>query len=117
LQFYADTFGGQLTLHTYEDFGRNDGAPGAIAHGVLDGPVSLAGSDAGDGQPVVQVEGLMLSLLGAAEPDLLHRWFDELAAGGGRVLDPLAPKPWGASDGQVIDRNGLLWLLGYEPQD
>jgi uncharacterized protein YndB with AHSA1/START domain len=33
----------------------------------------------------------------------------------GSVLDPLSPKPWGASDGQVIDRHGLHWLVGYEP--
>jgi PhnB protein len=117
LQFYADTFGGQLTLHTYQDFGRTDGPPEAIAHGVLDGPISMAGSDAGEGQPVVQVEGLMLSLLGAAEPEVLHRWFDDLAAGGGRVLDPLGMKPWGATDGQVSDRHGFRWLIGYETQN
>jgi PhnB protein len=116
LQFYADVFGGQLTLHSYADFGREDGPPEAVAHGVLEGPVSLAGSDAAAGQPAVHVEGLMLSLLGAAEPAVLHRWFDALAADGGRVLDPLAPKPWGAADGQVVDRHGLCWLLGYEPQ-
>lgn len=117
LEFYADVFGGRLTLHSYQDFGRVDGPPEAVAHGMLDGPVSLAGSDAGDGQPAVHVEGLMLSLLGAAEPEVLHRWFDALADGGGRVLDPLEPKPWGAADGQVVDRHGLCWLVGYEPQD
>jgi PhnB protein len=116
LQFYADLFGGQLTLHSFQDFGRTDGAPEAIAHGVLEGPVSLAGSDAGEGQAVVKVEGLMLSLLGAAEPEVLHRWFDHLSTGGGGVVDPLAPKPWGAADGQVIDRHGLRWLIGYETQ-
>ena len=117
LEFYADTFGGQLTLHADQDFGRTDGPPEAIAHGVLDGPISMAGSDAGEGQPVVQVEGLMLSVLGAAEPEVLHRWFDDLAAGGGRVADPLAMKPWGATDGQVIDRHGFRWLIGYETVD
>jgi len=117
LQFYAGIFGGQLTLHTYEDFGRTDGPRGAIAHGVLEGPISMAGSDAGEGQPALRVEGLMLSVLGAAEPDVLHRWFDDLANGEGEVLDPLATKPWGAVDGQVIDRYGFRWLIGYETQD
>jgi PhnB protein len=115
LQFYADTFGGQLSLHSFADFGRTDGPPDAVAHGVLDGPVSLAGSDAGEADRAVHVDGLMLSLLGAAEPEVLHRWFDALATGGGRVEDPLAPKPWGACDGQVVDRHGLRWLIGYEP--
>ena len=55
------------------------------------------------------------ALLGTAEPEVLHRWFDALADGG-TVVDPLGPKPWGASDGQVIDRFGLHWLIGYEGQ-
>lgn len=113
LNFYADVFGGELFLHTYEDFGRDDGAPDAIAHGVLKGVVAVAGSDTAEGQKSVRLEGVMLSLLGTAEPGVLHEWFDKLAVGG-QVMDPLGPKPWGASDGQVIDRHGLHWLIGYE---
>ncbi|MBG6237127.1 PhnB protein [Mycetocola sp. CAN_C7] len=115
LSFYAEIFGGELSLHSHEDFGRTDGTPDAIAHGVLDGVVALAGSDAGPGDATVRFEGVMLSLLGTAEPHVLHEWFDKLSVDG-RVVDPLAPKPWGASDGQVIDRHGLHWLIGYEPQ-
>jgi PhnB protein len=113
LGFYAGLFGGELTLYTNEDLGRTDGAPDAIAHGVLSGVVALAGSDTPEGGQSVRLEGLMLSLLGTAEPAVLQGWFDSLADGG-RVVDPLAPKPWGASDGQVIDRFGLHWLIGYE---
>lgn len=116
LGFYADVFGGQLSLHTYADFGRNDGPPQAIAHGVLDGVVALAGSDAAPGEKGVRLEGVMLSLLGTAEPAVLHEWFDRLAIGG-QIIDPLSPKPWGASDGQVTDRHGLHWLIGYEAQE
>ena len=115
LGFYADVFGGELALFTYEEFNRSDGPPAAIAHGQLNGAVALAGSDAAAGEKSVRFEGLMLSLLGTAEPAVLHEWFDKLAVGG-RVVDPLAPKPWGASDGQVIDRHGLHWLIGYEPE-
>ncbi|MHA7275780.1 VOC family protein [Arthrobacter sp. Hz1] len=115
LTFYEGIFGGELSLHTLEDFGRHDGPPGAIAHGTLNGGVVLAGSDAGKGEKSVRFEGLMLSLLGTAQPAVLHEWFDKLADGG-RVIDPLTPKPWGASDGQVIDQYGLHWLIGYEPE-
>ena len=114
LGFYAEVFSGELSLHTFEDFGRSDGPPHAIAHGVLDGVVALAGSDAAAGEKSVRLEGVMLSLLGTAEPEVLHEWFERLAVGG-QVVDHLAPKPWGASDGQVIDRHGLHWLIGYEP--
>jgi len=115
LGFYADVFGGELALFTYEEFSRSDGPPDAIAHGQRNGVVALAGSDAAAGEKSVRSEGLMLSLLGTAEPAVLHAWFDKLAIGG-RVIDPLAPKPWGASDGQVLDRYGLHWLIGYEPE-
>lgn len=115
LGFYADVFGGELSLYTYEEFSRTDGPPDAIAHGVLNGAVAMAGSDAAPGEKSVRFEGLRLSLLGTAEPAVLHEWFDKLADGG-QVVDPLALKPWGASDGQVIDRHGLHWLIGYEPE-
>ena len=114
LEFYAEVFGGHLELHTYADMSDEAGPGDAIAHGVLSGgPVSLFGADASPGDPVARIEGVLLSLLGTAEPDVLHRWFDRLAEGGS-IIDPLAPKPWGASDGQVIDKFGLPWLIGYE---
>ena len=115
LGFYADVFGGELSLYTYAEFSRSDGPPDAIAHGTLNGAVALAGSDAAAGEESVRCEGLRLALLGTAEPAVLHEWFDKLAVGG-QVTDPLGPKPWGASDGQVIDRYGLHWLIGYEPE-
>ncbi|MGQ3382764.1 VOC family protein [Glutamicibacter sp. TV12E] len=122
LDFYAGIFGGELALYTLAEFNRTDGDPQAIAHGdpqaiahgELNGVVCLAGSDASAADRPFRAEGMMLSLLGTAEPEVLHRWFDQLSAGG-EVIDPLSVKLWGASDGQVRDRYGLHWLIGYEP--
>lgn len=113
LTFYAETFGGTVELHTYAEFGRTDGPQDAIAHGILDGPVALYASDVAQGETALRTEGLMFSILGAAEPATLHTWFEALSDGG-RVVDPLQEREWGASDGQVIDRFGLHWLIGYE---
>lgn len=85
LGFYAEVFGGELSLHTYEDLGRSDGSPGAIAHGVLAGVVALAGSDAATGEKSVRFKGIMLSLLGTAEPAVLHEWFDRLVIEAGSL--------------------------------
>ncbi len=115
LEFYASVFDGQIDAHTFTDFGRTDGAPDAIAHGALHGPVTLFICDAGTDEPTARLEGVRLALLGCAPPGTLHRWFDQLATGG-TILDPLARKSWGASDGEVIDQFGLRWLIGYEPQ-
>ena len=68
-----------------------------------------------DGEPGFRSEGLMFALLGSADPATLTRWFEALADGG-TVIDPLQERPWGASDGQVRDRYGLHWLVGFEPQ-
>jgi PhnB protein len=43
----------------------------------------------------------------------VHTWFSKLADGG-RVVDDLQKRPHGASDGRVIDRYGLHWLIGHE---
>ena len=114
LTFYGDVFGCEVQLHTFTEFNRTDGPADAIAHGYLaGGPVALFAADvSGDEQPF-RCEGMMLSLLGTAEPSTLRDWFSILADGG-RVVDDLQKRPWGASDGQVIDRYGLHWLIGFE---
>lgn len=113
LHFYARVFGGDVELHTYGEFGRDDGPEDAVAHGVLTGPVSLYAADAAVGESALATHGLMFTLLGAAPPTTLHLWFDQLADGG-RVVEALEERPWGAVDGQVVDRFGLHWLVGYE---
>lgn len=115
LEQYHSVFGGELTLHTFGDFGRTDGAADAIAHGELTGPVTLFASDAGEGDAALSATqpGLMFALLGTAASDVLTEWFEALAEGG-EILDPLQQRPWGDFDGQVRDGNGILWLIGYQ---
>jgi PhnB protein len=114
LTFYGEVFGCSVQLHSFAEFNRADGPADAIAHGYLmRGPVALFGADvAGDERPL-RSEGLMLALLGTVDPPTLRTWFSRLSEGG-RVVDDLQKRPWGASDGQVIDRYGLHWLIGFE---
>ena len=114
LTFYGAVFGCDVQLHTLAEFERTDGPADAIAHGYLvEGPVALFAADVSGDDPPVRCEGMMLALLGTADPATLRRWFSGLSDGG-RVVDPLQTRPWGATDGQVIDRYGLHWLIGYE---
>jgi PhnB protein len=114
LRFYGDVFGCSVQLHTFAEFGRTDGPADAVAHGYLtDGPVALFAADVSGDESPLHTEGLMLSLLGTADAPTLRTWFARLAEGG-RVVDDLQTRPWGASDGQVIDRHGLRWLIGFE---
>ncbi len=116
LTFYGEVFDCAVQLHTLAEFNRTDGPADAIAHGYLVGPVELFAADVSGDQLPVRCEGLMLSLLGAAEPATLTSWFSALAEDG-EVVDDLQVRPWGASDGQVIDRYGLHWLIGFEPDE
>jgi PhnB protein len=115
LDLYAWVFGGEVRSWSYAEMGRHDGPSDAIAHAQLTGPVELAAADAGADDDAVQMIGMYLSLLGAADPATLTRWFDALAAGG-RVLDALQERPWGGVDGTLVDRYGIRWLIGYEPE-
>ena len=117
LNFYGRVFGCGVQLHTFEEFDRTDGPADAIAHGYLvGGPVALFAADVAGDEPAFRCAGLMLSLLGGAAPSILREWFSRLAESG-RIVDDLQPRPWGASDGQVIDRFGVEWLIGFEDDD
>ncbi|MGN6173170.1 MAG: hypothetical protein ACTHPS_09485 [Streptosporangiaceae bacterium] len=117
LTFYGEVFGCAVQLHTFGEFNRADGPAGAIAHGYLaEGPVALSGADVSGDERPLQCEGLMLALLGPAAPSTLRTWFSRLSEGG-RVVDDLQTRPWGASDGKVIDRYGLHWLIGFEDDE
>lgn len=117
LTFYGDVFGCRVQLHTFAEFNRTDGPADAIAHGYLhEGPVALFAADVSGNEPPLRCEGMMLSLLGTVAPSTLREWFSRLSDGG-RIVDDLQVRPWGASDGQVIDRHGLHWLIGFEGEE
>ena len=103
LSFYADVFGCAATLHTFAEFGRTDG------------PAKLFAADIAGDEPAFTSKGLQFALLGTAAPSVLREWFARLSAGG-TVIDDLQQRPWGAHDGQVIDRYGLHWLIGFESE-
>ena len=111
---YQEIFGGELTSWDYSAFGRTDGPADAIAHGELSGVVSVFAADAAEGEASFTSTGFFLSVLGGGDAETSQRWFDALSEGG-EVLNPLQQRPWGGFDGQVRDRFGVTWLIGYEP--
>ncbi|ACV05982.1 VOC family protein [Kytococcus sedentarius] len=112
LRAYHDLFGGDLVLVTRREMNRTDEPLDAIGHGQLTGPVSLFAADTTDGDEPLRTQGLMQTLLGVGTPEESHTWFTALAEGG-TVVDALQERPWGDWDGQVVDRFGLHWLIGY----
>ncbi|MCA5924589.1 MULTISPECIES: VOC family protein [Curtobacterium] len=113
LEHWQRVFGGEVQIATYADFSRTDGPADAVAHGQLTGELALFAADASGTDSPFAATGLLFSLLGAAAPDVLRRWFDQLAEGG-VVVDPLQERPWGDWDGTVRDAHGVTWLIGFE---
>lgn len=115
LEFYQGIFGGELQTFTFEQFDRTDGPPTAIAHGQLTGPVAISGTDAVEGEETINMSGISISLLGTANAETLTGWFEALSQGG-TIIDPLQRRPWNGTDGQVKDKFGVRWLIGFEDQ-
>lgn len=113
LNFYQSVFGGELVLYTYADAQRSDGPADAIGHGMLQGAVELFAADAAGDEDAVHIVGASFALLGTAEPAVLHEWFAKLSEGG-TALGQLQQRLWGDFDGQVTDRYGIRWLIGYQ---
>ncbi len=114
LDFYASIFGGEVVTNSFAEFGRTDGDAEFIAHGHLTkSPVELFAADAGKGEETLSTKGVMFSLLGTASPSELETWFEKLSDGG-EIKDAFALREWGDHDGQVIDKFGVFWLIGYE---
>ncbi|MDP4333120.1 VOC family protein [Curtobacterium sp. A7_M15] len=111
---WQDVFGGELRIATFADFSRTDGPADAVAHGELTGGgITLFAADIAAGETSFSATGLSFSLLGAAEPEVLRGWFDDLASDG-TVVDALQERPWGDWDGTVRDVSGVTWLIGFE---
>ncbi|MGB5937112.1 MAG: hypothetical protein WBG76_14750 [Ornithinimicrobium sp.] len=62
LTCYAEIFGGGLSLHTFEDFGRDNGTADAIAHGELTGPVNIGAADVAGDEESVNMQGVRFAL-------------------------------------------------------
>jgi PhnB protein len=113
LERWRGVFGGEVRIATFADFSRTDGPADAVAHGQLHGEIEVFAADAAAGETPFAATGVLFSLLGAAEPDVLRGWFDALAVDG-TVVDPLQERPWGDWDGIVRDAFGVTWLVGFE---
>jgi hypothetical protein len=80
LIYYGEVSGCGVQPHTFDEFNRTDGPGDSIAH-LEGGPIELFAADVAGDEPPFRSEGIMLSLLGMADPYLarvvlqsLRRW-------------------------------------------
>ena len=117
MEFYHSIFGGELTAHTFGEFGAvvdDDPARDGIMHtAITGGLIDLAASDYDerfcDGNPLVNGNHVQISLWGD-DHDEGRRLFERLAEGGA-VEMPFEPQVWGDTYGGCIDRYGQSWSV------
>jgi PhnB protein len=118
LEFYANVFGGNLTLSTFADFGRS-GSPDAdkIMHGQLEteaGYTIMAADTPGE-MEFHPMAGFSVSLSGD-DADALHGYWDKLSASGTATM-PMQKQVWGDEFGMCVDKFGVSWLVNIsQPQ-
>ena len=117
MEFYQSIFGGEMSLHTFGDFGavpEGDPAHGGVMHtSITGGAIELAASDYDerfcDGQPLVTGNACTISLWGD-DVEEGRRYFEQLAEGG-RIEMAYEVQVWGDHYGGCIDRFGQSWSV------
>jgi PhnB protein len=118
MEFYADVFGGQLTVNTFADYGAKD-SPDAdrVMHALLetDAGYTLMAADVTSEMSYQPPAGFAVSLSGDDGAALRSYW-EKLAAGGTTTM-PMAKQVWGDEFGMCTDKFGVSWLVNIsQPQ-
>ena len=112
LEFYQETFGGELTVSTFGEFG-DPSQPGAdgIMHGNLTTPsgFTIMGADTPPGMEHNPGTNIAVSLSGDDAEELRGYW-DKLSADG-TVAVPLEKQMWGDEFGMCTDQFGIGWMV------
>ena len=111
MEFYADVFGGSLTVSTFGDYGTEGPDADKIMHAQLesDAGYTLMGADTPEGMPHNPGDNVTISLSGD-DAEQLRGYFSRLSEGG-MVTTPLEVQMWGDEFGMCTDRFGIGWLV------
>jgi PhnB protein len=119
LNFYASALGGKIN-----NLMRFEGSPvepmaakgekRKILHSSFEAKgVTFMASDAGQGGPQLNKNGMVHLCLNFEDPREQKKVFNALAAGG-EVGMPLQETFWGAKYGMLTDKFGVNWMLNCE---
>lgn len=115
MSFYKDCFGGKLDIQTVGESlmaGQMGPHPNeAVLHASLNAKnITLMGSDM-HWSEFSNGNAYHLSLECDSEVEA-NALFTKLGQGG-KVTQPLAPMPWGALHGQLVDKFGKSWFFNF----
>ncbi|GGN31402.1 PhnB protein [Actinoplanes campanulatus] len=112
IEFYQSIFGGDLTLHTFGQFGAPDPSiADQVMHAQLETPqgYTLMVSDTPPGMSHTPGDNVTVSLSGTDGDELRKAWAGLSA--GGTINMPLEKQMWGDEFGQLVDRFGIPWMV------
>ncbi|WP_371031390.1 VOC family protein [Pseudoclavibacter sp. JSM 162008] len=129
LEFYAEVFGGEVSIATYAQFGMPAELPGAsnVVFGRVDAPngfrvlaydtpgrpgeglAGTAGETRREQGATVTSAPFFLAASGETLDEVTGYW--EALSGGADVIEPLAASAWSPGFGMLRDRFGVTWVL------
>ena len=112
MEFYAEVFGGTLSVNTFGEYGTTDSPDvDKIMHGLLETPAdyTIMGADVPTGMAYEAPAGMSLSISGDDGDELRGYW--EKLSDGGRVTMPLEKQAWGDEFGMCVDKFGVPWMV------
>ena len=112
LEFYAEVFGGDLTVSTFGELGEPDAAyADQIMHGQLETPAgyTIMGADVPPPMDYQAPGGTTVSISGDDADELRDYW--AALSAGGTVTVPLEKQVWGDEFGMCLDRFGTPWMI------
>ncbi|MEV4329261.1 VOC family protein [Streptomyces sp. NPDC049597] len=118
MEFYKGVFGGNLSVHTYGDFG-SEAPPGysdKIMHSMLEtaNGFTLMCADNPPGMEYKPGNNYAVSLSGEDADELRGYW--EKLSDGGNVQVPLEKQMWGDVFGMCTDKFGVAWMVNISGQ-
>jgi PhnB protein len=129
LEFYAEVFGGEVSIATYAQFGMPAELPGAsnVVFGRVDAPngfrvlaydtpgrpgeglAGTAGETRREQGATVTSAPFFLAASGETLDEVTGYW--EALSAGADVIEPLAASAWSPGFGMLRDRFGVTWVL------
>lgn len=112
MKFYSTVFGGELTLHTFGQFGSKEPAVrNKIMHAMIetDHGFTLMASDLPPGAEQTPGDNIAIMLDGD-DAETLRGYWKKLSRGG-EVTMPLEKQVWGDEYGQCTDKFGISWMV------
>ena len=117
MTFYRDCLGGNLDLQTIGGSPIEQHCPAAMKDQILHSSLvkdgfMLMGSDMNGMEEYAHGNTISLNLNCTSEEEI-NKYYNNISQGG-KVIDPLGVKFWGAVFGVVKDKFGVRWMFHYD---